>query len=329
MNLTQMRSKMFKWGILGAGKIAGKFAEDLKTVPGAELYAVASRDLAKAKEFSEENGFNKSYGNYEDLVKDDQVDIIYVATPHVFHFEHTILCLKNKKAVLCEKPFAMNISQVEEMIATAKENNVFLMEAMWTYFLPHYRYVLDLVKSKKYGVLIKLEADFGFTAPYLPEKRLYNKKLGGGSLMDIGIYPVFAALSLMGLPDKISANAKMCSTGVDENCAITFEYEGGKVAALSSTIVETTPTTAKLQFEKAVVHLRSRFHEPTSVLIIREGKEKEVTFEVKTRGYNYEAIHVQKMIEEGRIESTVMTFNKSRQLIRLLDSIREEIGLVY
>lgn len=324
-----MRSKMFKWGILGAGKIAGKFAEDLKTVPGAELYAVASRDELKAKEFSELNGFSKSYGSYEDLVRDDKVDIIYVATPHVFHIEHTILCLKNKKAVLCEKPLALNISQVEEMIATAKENQVFLMEAMWTYFLPHYRFVLDLVKSEKFGVLKDLEADFGFIAEFLPEKRLYNKKLGGGSLMDIGIYPVFAALSLMGVPEKISAKAKMCSTGVDENCNILFEYKDGRSAKLASTIVETTPTIARLKFENAVVHINSRFHEPTSILIAREGKEEEITFDVNTRGYNFEALHVQEMIAEGRIESTVMTFEKSRQLIVLLDSIREEIGLVY
>lgn len=324
-----MRSKRFKWGILGAGKIAGKFASDLKTVPGAELYAVASRDHLKASEFSQGNGFSKSYGSYEELVKDENVDIIYVATPHVFHYEHSLLCLKNKKAVLCEKPFAMNLAQVQEMIATAQENKVFLMEAMWTYFLPHYQFVLDLVKYQKYGKLIQLEADFGFTAPYLPEKRLYNKKLGGGSLMDIGIYPVFAALSLMGMPDKIAANAKMCSTGVDENCDITFEYKDGRAAILSSSIVATTPTTAKLNFENAVLFIRSRFHEPTSVLIEFEGKEEEINFDVKTRGYNYEAIHVQQMIEDGRIESTIMTFDKSRQLIGLLDSIREKIGLKY
>lgn len=324
-----MKFKMFKWGILGAGKIAGKFASDLKNVPGAELYAVASRDELKAKEFCKENGFSKSYGSYEDLVNDDKVDIIYVATPHVFHFEHTILCLKNKKAVLCEKPFAMNISQVDKMIATAKENQVFLMEAMWTYFLPHFRFVLELVKSKKYGVLKELEADFGFTAQFLPEKRLYNKKLGGGSLMDIGIYPVFAALSLMGVPDKISANAKLCSTGVDENCTIEFEYKDGRIANLFSTIVEITPTTAKLKFENAVAHIKSRFHEPSSILIAREGKEEEITFDVTTRGYNFEALHVQEMIAEGRIESTVMTFKKSRQLIGLLDTIRDEIGLIY
>lgn len=329
MNPMRQRSGTFKWGILGAGKIAGKFASDLKTVQEAELYAVGSRDLVKAEEFAREYKFSKSYGSYEELVNDEEVDIIYVATPHVFHYEHTLLCLKNRKAVLCEKPFAMNILQVEAMIATAIENEVFLMEAMWTYFLPHYRFVLDLVKSQKYGKLLKLEADFGFTASYLPEKRLYNKNLGGGSLLDIGIYPVFAALSLMGIPEKISANANLCSTGVDEDCAITFEYEDGKVATLSSTIIKTTPTTAKLIFEKAIVEIRSRFHEPTSILIAHEGKEEVVTFEVKTRGYNFEAIHVQEMIGKGRTESTVMTFDKSRELIRLLDSIREKIGLVY
>ena len=141
-----MKTKTFKWAILGPGKIAHKFAKGLADVPGAELYAVASRSLPKAEEFAKEFNVPKFYGSYDDLANDTEVDIIYIATPHVFHGEHTLLCLKHKKAVLCEKPFAMNKEQVHEMIKTAKKENVFLMEALWTYFLPHYQYVLELVK---------------------------------------------------------------------------------------------------------------------------------------------------------------------------------------
>src|SRR5690606_9695566 len=324
-----MRSRTFKWGILGAGNIAGKFASDLKMVPGAELYAVASRDPEKARELAKVNGFSKSYGSYVELVNDDSVDIIYIATPHVFHFEHTLLCLKHKKAVLCEKPFAMNLAQVEEMIAVAQENKVFLMEALWTYFLPHYKYLLNIVSSGKYGKILNLKADFGFEAPFLPEKRLYNKKLGGGSLLDIGIYPVFAALTLMGFPDEIEADAEICDTGVDEACAIKFKYTNGATAILDSTIKKATPTTAIIDFEKAKVTLINRFHQPTSIKINIDGKEEEITFDVPTIGYYYEAEHVQQMLEEGRTESTVMTFEKSRQLISLLDDIRHKIVLEY
>lgn len=322
-------TRSFKWGIIGPGKIAGKFATDLAMVPGAELYAVASRDIEKAKTFSAEYNFKKSYGSYEELAADPEVDIIYVATPHVFHHEQTLLCIKHKKAVLCEKPFAINSRQVEEMINAAKENKVFLMEAMWTYFLPHYQYILDLVKTKKFGTIKSLEADFGFAAPYLPEKRLYNKVLGGGSLLDIGIYPLFAALSLMGVPNTIKAQAKMSDTGVDESCDINLTYDNGAVARLSSAINIKTPTIATINFEHAIVTLQNRFHEPTSILINSGGNKKEITFDVTSRGYNYEAIHVQQMLAEGRTESTFMTFQKSRELIALLDSVREEIGLVY
>ena len=324
-----MKAKIYKWGIIGPGKIARKFAKGLTEVPGAELYAVASRSVAKAEEFAKEFNATKFYGSYEDLVKDEVVDIIYIATPHVFHYEHTLLCLKHKKAVLCEKPFAMNKEQVNEMILTAKKKNIFLMEALWTYFLPHYQYVLELVKSKKFGKITNLEANFGFEAPYLPEKRLFNKDLGGGSLMDIGIYPVFAALTLLGKPDTISAKAEFSQTGVDESSSIVFNYQNGVRAHLLSTINKTTPTTATITFEKATLTINRRFHEPTSVTILHNDQEETISFEANTNGYNFEAEHVQQMLAEGRTESTVMSFEKSLELIGLLDEIRKEIGLVY
>jgi predicted dehydrogenase len=314
---------------LGPGKIAHKFAKGLAKVPGAKLYAVASRSIAKAEEFAKEFNAPKFYGSYEDLVKDEEVDIIYIATPHVFHYEHSLLCLKHKKAVLCEKPFAMNKEQVNEMILTAKKENIFLMEALWTYFLPHYQYVLELVKSEKFGKITGLEADFGFEAPFLPEKRLFNKDLGGGSLLDIGIYPVFAALTLLGKPDTISAKAEFNETGVDESCSIVFNYQNGVRAHLLSTINKDTPTTAIINFEKARLTINRRFHEPTSVTILYNDQEETISFDVNTNGYNFEAEHVQQMLAQGRTESTVMSFEKSLELIGLLDGIREEIGLVY
>jgi predicted dehydrogenase len=215
------------------------------------------------------------------------------------------------------------------MILTAKKENIFLMEALWTYFLPHYQYVLELVKSEKFGKITGLDTDFGFEAPFLPEKRLFNKNLGGGSLLDIGIYPVFAALSLLGKPTTISAKAEFGETGVDESCSIVFNYPNGVRAHLLSTIKKTTPTTATITFEKATLTINRRFHEPTSVTILHNNQKETISFDVNTNGYNFEAEHVQQMLAQGRTESTVMNFEKSLELIGLLDDIRKEIGLVY
>ncbi len=322
-------TKTYNWGILGAGKIAAKFVEDLHKVPGAQVYAVASRSLDRSTEFANTNNVSKAYGNYLELVHDKEIDIIYIATPHVFHFDHTILALEHNKAVLCEKPFAMNREQVFEMIAKAKKENVFLMEALWTYFLPHYKYVLELIVSEKYGKLRSLKADFGFDAPFNTEKRIYNKELGGGSLLDVGIYPVFAALTTLGIPDKITAHAQIGETGVDENCDIQFNYKDGAIANLKSSINETTPTEAILKFEDAEITINSRFHQPSSITIKAENIEETINFEVDTHGYNFEAIHVQEMLSENRTEGTIMSFNKSLELIGLLDTIREKIGLKY
>jgi len=321
--------KTYNWGILGAGKIAGKFVEDLQKVPGANIYAVASRSLDRATEFASENNVSKSYGNYLELVKDKEVDIIYIATPHVFHFDHTMLALEHKKAVLCEKPFAMNREQVIAMIAKAKKENVFLMEALWTYFLPHYQFVLKLTASKKYGELKELKADFGFEAPYDTQKRIFNKELGGGSLLDVGIYPVFAAFTILGIPDEIIAHAQIGETGVDENCDIQFKYKNGAIANLKSSIKETTPTEAIIKFENAEVIIHSRFHQPSSLTIITKEGKKTINFEVDTHGYNFEAIHVQQMLSENKTESTIMSFERSLALIDLLDIIRGKIGLKY
>ncbi|WP_289021747.1 Gfo/Idh/MocA family oxidoreductase [uncultured Salegentibacter sp.] len=321
--------KKIKWGILGLGKIAGKFATALKDVEGAELYAVASRSKTKAESFAKTHGATKLFSSYESMLADEALDVVYIATPHVFHYEHTLLCLDNKKAVLCEKPFAINKKQVEEMIARAQKQQVFLMEAMWTQFLPHFKYVLDLIESEKYGKIKSLKADFGFPAPVDLDKRLYNKSLGGGSLLDIGIYPIFMALSALGVPEDIEAQAIFSETGIDKECNMVFKYPNDVKANLRSSIIEQTSTAAIIQFENAKLTLHKRFHEPTSITIQTPELEDTKEFNVSSNGYNFEAEHVQKMLREGKTESTEMTFKKSLQLIDLLDKVRTKIGLEY
>ena len=264
MKQQSMTNKNIRWGIIGLGKIANKFATDLASIETAELVAVASRNIQNANNFAEKHNAKKAYSSYEELAKDTNVDAVYIATPHSFHKEHAILCLQNKKAVLCEKPFAMNLSEVTEMIQVAKENNVLLMEALWSFFLPHFTYVLNIVKSEKFGKLKSLEADFGFHMPYNTDSRLFKKDLGGGSLLDIGIYPIFAALATLGEPDVIHANATFFENGADASCDMVFQYKNAK-ATLKSTLLEETPSVAILKFDKATTQ-RDKYTSPRSFL---------------------------------------------------------------
>ena len=323
-----MTNKNIRWGIIGLGKIANKFATDLASIETAELVAVASRNIQNANNFAEKHNAKKAYSSYEELAKDTNVDAVYIATPHSFHKEHTLLCLQNKKAVLCEKPFAMNLSEVTEMIQVAKENNVLLMEALWSFFLPHFTYVLDLVKSEKFGKLKSLEADFGFHTPYNTDSRLFKKELGGGSLLDIGIYPIFAALATLGEPDAIDASATFFENGADASCDMVFQYKNAK-ATLKSTLLEETPSIAILKFDKATVKLNRQFHQSSSITVIQNNTEEIINFDFKTIGYNYETEHFNNLLRAGEKESNVMTFEFSKNLINTLDKVREIIGLTY
>lgn len=323
-----MKEKKIRWGIIGLGKIANKFATDLMTLKNIELVAVASRKQQNADDFAQRFNVKKAYNNYLDLAKDNEVDAVYIATPHSFHKEHTLLCLQNKKAVLCEKPFAMNLQEVTEMIAVAKENNVLLMEALWTYFLPQYAYLLEIIETKKFGKLKTVAADFGFKAAYDLESRLFKKEVGGGSLLDIGIYPIFAALSTLGEPDLIDANATFFENGVDASCEMIFHYKGAK-ATLKSTLTEETETTAIFTFEKAIVKLNRQFHAPSTVTVFENKKEKKIDFNCKTIGYNFEIEHFNTLLRENKTESSIMTFSFSKNLIKTLDKVRDIIGLKY
>ena len=323
-----MTNKNIRWGIIGLGKIANKFATDLASIETAELVAVASRNIQNANNFAEKHNAKKAYSSYEELAKDTNVDAVYIATPHSFHKEHAILCLQNKKAVLCEKPFAMNLSEVTEMIQVAKENNVLLMEALWSFFLPHFTYVLDIVKSEKFGKLKSLEADFGFHTPYNTDSRLFKKDLGGGSLLDIGIYPIFAALATLGEPDAIHAKATFFENGADASCDMVFQYKNAK-ATLKSTLLEETPSVAILKFDKATVKLNRQFHQSSSITVIQNNKEEIINFDFKTIGYNFETAHFNNLLRAGEKESNIMTFEFSKNLINTLDKVREIIGLKY
>jgi predicted dehydrogenase len=222
----------------------------------------------------------------------------------------------------------MNLHEVEEMIATARENNVLLMEALWTFFLPHFKYVLDIVKKNKFGKLKRLEADFGFYLPYNTENRLFKKEVGGGSLLDIGIYPIFVALSTLGIPDSIASEASFFQNGADSECNIVFNYKNAK-AILSSSLLKKTPTLAVFTFDKAIVKINSQFHSPSTVTVFNDEQEETIDFSYNTIGYNFEIEHFNTLLRNGKKESTIMSFDFSKGLINILDKVREIIGLQY
>lgn len=320
-----------RWGILACGKIAEKFAHDLVAhVPDAVVYAVASRNLMKAQIFGQKYNATKIFNSYQDLVDCPEVDVIYIASPHALHYEHTLLCLEAGKAVLCEKAFAINASMVKEMIEKSKVKNLFLMEAIWTRFHPAIAQTLEIIQSGKIGDIIHITADFGFKAVYDENERLFNPELTGGSLYDIGIYPLFISKLLLGNPSEIKAVATFAPTGVDQNMSMALKYENGATASLFCTLGADTDTTCTIYGSKGKLFLHSRFHETKGITLTLKGEEPQV-FETERlgHGYSYEAQEVQNCLKAGKIESDKLPLQFSLELMELLCEIRKQIGLVY
>lgn len=320
--------RKYKWGILAPGKMAAKFANALKLLPEAELYAVGSRTVDRAQDFAKEHGFKKYYGSYEGLVSDKEVDIIYIASPHSFHFEHTMLCLKNKKAVLCEKAFALNSFQVERMIDEAKRSRIFLMEALWTPFQPLYRKAIEIIQSGITGEIIHLNGRFSFQAPFMEGDRKFDPKLGGGSLLDIGIYPVIDALVFLGIPSGIQAKASFTASGSEESLSVIFSYPDGRMATIYSSFRTSAGIGCDILCEKGNLFF-SRGRDMSQQLITElSGAEKDHdSFMPEGMGYNYEAAEVMRCLDAGLTESETVPHQFSIDLIKTLDRIRKAAGI--
>lgn len=322
--------KTWNWGIIAPGRIAEKFASDLKLVKGATLYAVASRNLDRAQQFASHFNAEVAYGSYEELATDPRVDVVYIASPHAFHFEQSMLCLRNGKHVLCEKPMGINAQQVEELSRVASKNNLFLMEALWTKFSPSFSKCYQMVTNGDLGDIRYIQSNFCFKAEYDITKRLFNKNLGGGSLLDIGIYPVFFALEMVGKPDAILASAAIGSTGVDESCSVIFHYQRpGILANLSSSFLVNAPTEALIAGSKGYIRMHSKWHEPTNFEVVIDGEKQHYSFDEPGFGYQYEIEEVIKCLNRGDLQSTEFPLAKSLRLHETLDSIRQQIGLEY
>ncbi|GET34413.1 oxidoreductase [Prolixibacter bellariivorans] len=323
--------KTWKWGILAPGKIARKFTTELQTLDNAEIVAVGSRNESRSAEFAAEFGVEKAYGSYEELATDPDVEVIYVASPHSHHAEHAIMCMNQGKHVLCEKALSLNLKEVIEMFEVARKNNVFLMEAFVTPFQPSYRKAKEIIESGELGKLQYLHGWFGFnSAPYDPQGRLFNPELGGGSLLDIGLYAVFDALWFLGSPKDISASAALTERGIDTSLTMRFDYPEGVFASLYSSFYTASGPGCDIFCEKGVLRITRRgiLHQQLETRS-RGTDPVRYTWEGDECGMKLEAVEVMKCLDEGKMESEVMPYSRSFELMKTLDSIREHAGIHY
>ncbi|GAA1896830.1 Gfo/Idh/MocA family protein [Asanoa iriomotensis] len=321
---------MTRWGILATGTIAAKFAADLRHAPGASLVAVGSRSVEAAKSFAGRFDVPRAHGSWEALAADPDVDVIYVATPHSAHFEAAMTCLRAGKPVLCEKPVTLDRASAAELVSTARSTGVFFMEAMWTRVNPTVRTVLDLIADGTIGRVTTVQADFGIYGPFPPSHRLRARELGGGALLDLGIYPVTMAHLVLGAPDHIRAWAKIGPEGTDENTGIVFGYdESAAVAALTCGLVGTTPVEATITGTDGRIELPTFFMADRYTLH-RPGKDPvTVANPHPGHGYQFEALEVQRCLAEGLLESPLVPHATTLEVMGLLDEIRSQIGVNY
>jgi len=321
--------KPINWGILGAGRIAEKFAADFSAVGNGKVVAVASRTIENAKEFADKYNIGTWHGSYQELVQNPEVDIIYIATPHNFHFEQVALCLENGKHVLCEKPVTVNALELEKLIHLAKAKNLFFMEAMWTPFLPAIQKALQWLSEGKIGTVKMIHVEFGYAGNSDPKNRLYNPDLAGGALLDIGIYPLtMAEMVAQSKIETLQVQSVISTTGIDETNAIQIKYQNGIIAQLSSTFTAQLKNEATLYGTKGTIVIPSFWMSKKAQLTNENGMDTFID-ESTTMGYNHEAQHVGEMIRQGKTESNVMPLSRSLQMMQLMDTIRKEMNLKY
>lgn len=312
-----------RWAILGAGKIASKWASDLPLAGNASLQAVWARDPAKTDAFAERHGAVRAARSVTELLEGGDVDAVYVATPHMLHAEGARTCIEAGVPVLVEKPFALSRAEAESVVRLARSRKVLCMEALWTRFLPSFVRMLEVAGSGRIGAVRNVVADFGFEAPFDPHSRLWDPVQGGGSLLDLGVYPLFLARALLGMPDRIATTTTRSPTGVDSSCDMELSWNDGSTASLHSSLVENTPCLAVIEGELGMMVLERMFHTPTS-LIVSDGEGTErIPPPAGGHGYEHEIRHFGECLEQGLLESPLWSLSDSLDLAALLDRVRE------
>jgi len=321
--------KKIRWAILGAGRIAHKFAQDIRVVDNASLVAVAARDKSRAEEFAKEYQLPFAY-DYDELYESDEVDAVYIATTHNFHYEQAVACMNHGKAVLCEKPVTINDRQLKRLVHLAKQKDVFFMEGLWTFYMPALQQAKRWIEEGRIGEVRMIQADFGFMMEYNPEGRLYNRDLAGGALLDLGIYPIAFSYYFMGRkPGKITASGIIGKTGVDETTAMVLEY-GAVTASLFACMIVKTKNTGYIFGEKGYIEIPD-FYKATTASLYSIEKELQETFtdDRTTFGYHYEIQDATNALLAGDKESAVATHSISNDLQEIMTEIRKQIGLRY
>lgn len=322
--------RKIKWGIIGLGNIAHQFAKDLMLIEDAELTAVASRNLDKASAFAEKYDCKKAYDSYDAIINDAEIDILYIATPHNSHAALTIKALQNKKHVLCEKPIALNYNDALQMIKASKENNTFFIEAFWTRFNPSFREAFSKIKNGEIGEVKYINADFAFYAEELEGKgnRKTDIELGGGSLLDIGVYPLFLCYVVLGIPSEILAKSNFHQSGADLQTSMILQYDSAQ-AILHSSFVSTSNIKATINGTKGRINLNTLWHQTQSYTLTIDEQEQEIVLPTNGKGFTYEIEECHICINENRIESKLWSHQNSLDLIKMVDEVRNQIGLVY
>jgi predicted dehydrogenase len=323
--LSIMTDRITRWGILGTGGIARSFAADLAHVPGAELAAVGSRTQKAADSFAADYDVPRSHGSWAELAADPDIDVIYVATPHASHHEATMVCLTGGKSVLCEKPMTLDLSSSAQLVQEARTRGLFLMEAMWMRCNPAILKIQELIGEGALGDIVSVHADFGLQGPFDPGHRLRDPKLGGGALLDLGVYPLNLAHLLLGNPASVQSWARLTPENVDETTGVLLGYDSGAVAALTCSISGESRNAAQITGTLGRIDLPQGFFAPRSFHFGGETTD----FSFPGNGYQFEAIEVQRCLAEGLAESPLVPHQATLDVMTLMDTIRAEIGVVY
>lgn len=323
-------NRKIKWGIIGLGNIAHQFAKDLMLIPEAELAAVASRNDEKSKDFAKQYNCPKAYSSYDDIINDPEIDILYIATPHSSHATLTIKALQHNKHVLCEKPIALHYNDALKMINASKSNNKFFMEAFWTRFNPSFCEAFAKIKKGEIGEVKYINADFAFFADNLEGvgNRKTDINLGGGSLLDIGVYPLFLCYVILGIPIEILAKSNFHQTGADLQTSMILQYENAQ-AILHCSFVSTSNIKATINGTKGSINLNTPWYKAQSFSLIADEQQKEIVLPTKGTGFTYEIEECHQCINDCRIESTLWSHQNSLDLIKIVDQVKDQVGLEY
>jgi len=320
---------MIGWGVVGPGAIASGFADAMELVSGGSIVAVASRSRERAADYADRYSIPHRFGSYGEIADDPNVDVVYVATPQSRHEEDTVALLEAGKHVLCEKPFALNALQASRMIDAARTRGLFLMEAIWSRFLPAYRVLTDLLEEQRIGEPVLVEADFGFRAQPSAENRLFRPELGGGSLLDLGIYPLQLCSLVLGLPLSAVAEGVVGGTGVDEQVVAVLRHPGDRLGVIKSAITVNMACTARIAGTAGHIELPAMMHCPNSVICRSADGIEDIDCSYEGNGLRFEIEEVQRCLDAGRLESDRMPLAETLVFAETLDAVRRQIGLTF